>query len=480
MALDSQTLSLLERALERGRILTDRASLVSYSHDINPLPDVFSRSFGLIVRRIPDAVIIPKSLEELARVVEIASSRGIPIVPRGASTSSSLGSVPARGGILIDLSSMRSILEADFVERYALVEAGVTPELLDSYLNPYGFRFGLSPTSGRSATLGGWASNGGRFGFGIPRFGTLEMNISEMTVVLPDGGIATLRREPARHRELGIDLSISDFIGSEGTLGIIAKLKVTIRVLPANQIPFLASFDDPEKASSFLADLYILEPYFAIVRDPRYSELARNIGKDLPRSWTIFGVIESALRPDLVLGELEKMVKAHGGYLLPEEIARREWERKHKLELELRKLGPTLLSVDVVSRLEDLPDLARMAERVAEEGGARFYIEAMLGFRGETLLILGLLSDERRAAGFLRDSIIAARFLREAHEAGFQPYQRGLVFSRFSSFDEDEMIKKDRLDPRRIMNPGKRWESPLNYSIFDLLMDLASRPLQVA
>src|SRR3984957_2750280 len=77
-------------------------------------------------RRSPLAVALPRSTEEVARVLKYCAEAGVNVVPRGAGTSLSGGAIPQEEAIVIGLSKMSRILEINLADRYARVEAGVT------------------------------------------------------------------------------------------------------------------------------------------------------------------------------------------------------------------------------------------------------------------------------------------------------------------------------------------------------------------
>ena len=77
-------------------------------------------------RRIPRAVVLPRTTEEVATVMKFCKAQGVRIVPRGAGTSLSGGALPMADAVVIGLMRMNRILEIDLEDRFAIVEAGVT------------------------------------------------------------------------------------------------------------------------------------------------------------------------------------------------------------------------------------------------------------------------------------------------------------------------------------------------------------------
>src|SRR5947209_2965463 len=91
-----------------------------YSHDFASLPKIALLQWKMI----PDFVAIPKTVEEVSRLVQFSYEAGIPIVPRGGGTGLVGGAVPNRGGILLDLRRMDRVEAIDPERRTVSVQAG--------------------------------------------------------------------------------------------------------------------------------------------------------------------------------------------------------------------------------------------------------------------------------------------------------------------------------------------------------------------
>src|SRR5919202_3052455 len=107
----------LIRDLER---IVGRQHVISREHDLV----IFERD-GSVAGALPDVVVLPIDTAQVAAVVKAAAEHGVPIVPRGAGTGLSGGAVTVRGGVALQLTRMRRILNVDTKARTALVEPGV-------------------------------------------------------------------------------------------------------------------------------------------------------------------------------------------------------------------------------------------------------------------------------------------------------------------------------------------------------------------
>ena len=80
---------------------------------------------GSIFQVMPEIVVVPGDVDQVAAVVKAAKLANVPIVPRGSGTGLAGGAVPAEGGIVLSLARLNRILKIDLQNRIALVEPGV-------------------------------------------------------------------------------------------------------------------------------------------------------------------------------------------------------------------------------------------------------------------------------------------------------------------------------------------------------------------
>jgi D-lactate dehydrogenase (cytochrome) len=176
----------------------------------------------------PDAVIWPKSGEEVREIVQVAAAHRVPIIPFGAGTSLE-GHVNAPyGGLSLDFQQMDRILAVNERDLDCVVEAGVSRKKLNDYLRDMGLFFPVDPGA-EEATIGGMAATRAS-GTTAVRYGTMRDNVLNVTAVMADGSIVRTARR-ARKSSAGYDLTRL-LVGSEGTLGIITELTVRLYGIP--------------------------------------------------------------------------------------------------------------------------------------------------------------------------------------------------------------------------------------------------------
>ncbi|MEU8222820.1 FAD-linked oxidase C-terminal domain-containing protein [Kribbella sp. NPDC048915] len=182
MAYDVTRLVATLRRELRGEVRADRRTRALYAAD------------GSNYRAVPDLVVVPADVEDLATAVASTAAAGVPVVLRGGGTSmagNAIGSVGG-GGVVIDASRhVNRILDLDAEGRTAVVEPGVVLTDLLAAAKPYGLAFGADPSSASRATLGGMIANNACGAHSVA-WGTTADNLRSLDVVLADGTRLTL------------------------------------------------------------------------------------------------------------------------------------------------------------------------------------------------------------------------------------------------------------------------------------------------
>ena len=230
----------LKEIVGEKNVIADKIGVSSYGYDATLLSDNAL------------ATVFPLTTEQTVKVVKYLNSVNIPLVPRGAGTNLSGGTIPAENPVVINFSRMKKLIEIDTENFVAVAEPGLVNYDLQVELEKYGFYYPPDPASYKASTLGGnlgECSGGPRcFKYGVTRDYVLGLE-----VVLPDGqviqtGGRNFRSEP------GYDLT-RIIVGSEGTLGFITKIFLRILPLPKAKKTMLAIYNKVEDASQSVADI---------------------------------------------------------------------------------------------------------------------------------------------------------------------------------------------------------------------------------
>lgn len=219
-------------------VLTGEGDLIeAYSSDA---------SYAAPVR--PLAVVRARCTADVVATMRWASEHGVSVTARGAGTGKSGGCIPARGGIVLSLASMNRVLSVAPQHGWAEVEPGViTGVFRDSMADEYRLFYPPDPASLDTCTLGGnVATNAG--GPVALKYGVTGSYVMGVEVVLADGTVfETGRRQPKS--VAGYDLT-SLLVGSEGTLGIITKIRLGLRAQPLEVVTALLPFAEVAEAAA--------------------------------------------------------------------------------------------------------------------------------------------------------------------------------------------------------------------------------------
>ena len=202
-------------------------------------------------RRLPLAVVLPRSTEETSKVMAYLHQEGVKVVPRGAGTSLSGGAIPQEDAVVIGVSKMSKILEVDYADRIARVQAGVTNLGISNEVAADGFFYAPDPSSQLACTIAGnIGMNSG--GAHCLKYGVTTNNVLGVKMVLVDGTIVDIGGD-------WLDAAGYDFLGlitgSEGQLGIVTEATVRLLRQAEGARPVLFGFATPEEAAACVSDI---------------------------------------------------------------------------------------------------------------------------------------------------------------------------------------------------------------------------------
>jgi glycolate oxidase len=197
-------------------------------------------------RQLPMVVVLPRTVDQVSRVLRYCHSNGIKVVPRGAGTSLSGGALPLGDGVLLGMARFNRIREVDFANRVAVVEPGVTNLAITQAVAHRGFYYAPDPSSQIACTIGGnVAENSG--GVHCLKYGLTANNVLGCEIVLVNGDVIRLG---GKHLDAGGYDLLGVFIGSEGLLGVVTEVTVRILQKPESARAILIGFPDAGDAGT--------------------------------------------------------------------------------------------------------------------------------------------------------------------------------------------------------------------------------------
>ncbi|MDR0524187.1 MAG: FAD-binding oxidoreductase [Candidatus Methanoplasma sp.] len=341
-----KVVSELEEAVGKDNVTTNGVDLLLYSKDMAPLP----KEAGIAFKNLPDAVVRPSDMKGLSRVVEIARSHGVPVVPRGNSSWGLGGCMPASGGIVVDMSSkFNRVLEINTEELYVKVGAGCTWKALLEACMKKGFIVGSYPSSFPSATVGAWIATNG-MGIGSFKYGSAKDNIINMEVVLSDGSV--LETGSDHVGAYGTRYNLNQlFSGSEGTLCVFGT--VTFRIYPLGALRPLAYYfenlRDMQDAINLISHHPSLRPLHIAFEDATHFANQRKAGSHVPDvKNTLLITYQGEKRfNDLDEAATDELILANKGTKMDGSVGEHEWgERCY--EFRARRAGVGEIPAEVI------------------------------------------------------------------------------------------------------------------------------------
>ena len=201
----------------------------------------YGRDWTRVVEPAPCAVALPRSTDEVVRLVKLCGQHEVPIVPSGGRTGLAAGAVAAHGEIVLSLSRIRAMQPVDVVGGTVRVQAGAVTQAVHEHCEKLGLTWPVDFASKGSSTIGGNVStNSG--GVKVIRWGLTRQWVLGLQVVLANGTV--LEQGGALEKNnTGLDLR-QLFIGTEGTLGIVTEATLKLARVPAHLDVLLFAVDD--------------------------------------------------------------------------------------------------------------------------------------------------------------------------------------------------------------------------------------------
>ncbi len=369
VTLSARTLNALREIVGGENVLTGAEELLVYECDAYTLE-----------KQLPHAVVLPRTTEEVVAVVKLCAREGLPIIPRGAGTSLSGTVLAVGGGVMIALTRMTKIVEIDWRNRRALVEAGCVNAWVTNAVKPRGLLYAPDPSSQSACTIGGnVATNSG--GPHTLKHGVTTNHVLGLELVLPDGGVVWLGSRPDGGEDVeGYDLR-GAVIGCEGMFGIVTRVLLRLARAPQMYKTMLAVFESVEAASQTVSDIIAagMVPAALEMMDQLITqavEAAYHFGFPLDAGAVLIveldGLAAGLERQAERVMELCRQNQAREVRLAGTEQERLElWKCRKRAFGAIGRLSPNFLTQDGVVPRSKLPEIMRFIRACSERHGLR-------------------------------------------------------------------------------------------------------------
>jgi len=420
----------------------------------------------------PTAVVLPASIEEVQQLVQLANEKGLALVPSGGRTGLSGGAVAGQGEIVVAFDRMNGILDFNAADRQVICQAGVVTGQLQQFASGKGLYYPVDFASAGSSQIGGnVATNAG--GIKVIRYGMTRNWVAGMKVVTGKGDVLDLNRGLAKNAT-GYDLRHL-FIGSEGTLGLIVELTISLCSPPVDPSVLLLGV---ERMADTMPVLEAFQNKLSLTAFEFFSDRALNhvvAEKGLPRpfesSTAFYALIEFENRFDqdmedaMALFEycLEQGWVSDGTISQSLTQAESLWRLREDISETIARFTP--YKNDISVKVSSVPGFLAEVDALVSEAYPDFEI-IWFGHIGDGNVHLNILKPEalpqaefQRRCGEVSEGVfgIVARHggsVSAEHGVGLlkKPY---LHYSRPDAEVAIMRQIKRVFDPHGIMNPGK-------------------------
>jgi len=414
----------------------------------------------------PDAVLWPRSTQDVVDIVNVARDYHVPIIPFGAGTSLE-GHVNAPiGGLSLDLSSMNRVLDVNDRDLDCRVEPGVSRRQLNDHLRDMGLFFPIDPGA-EEATLGGMAATRAS-GTNAVRYGTMRETVLNLTAVLASGDVIKTGGR-ARKSSAGYDLTRL-LVGSEGTLGIITELTVRLQGIPEVILSAVCPFKTLEGACNTV--IQAIQLGLGVARMELLDEMqlravnthSKTSFEETPTLFLEFHGTQVSARDQVEL--FQQIAKDEGAlrydWAEREEDRRTLWKARHDVYWAVRSTWPgkDVLATDVCVPISRLAECVLETKADIERSGLIAPIVGHVGdgnFHTSPVFHMGDADELERVRGFL--SRLAERAINMegtcTGEHGIGQGKMGYLDSELGAGVQVMRQVKRALDPTGILNPGK-------------------------
>ena len=418
-------------------------------------------------RQLPLAVVLPETTEQVAAVLRYLHAGGVRVVPRGAGTSLSGGALPLADAVVVGMMRMNRILDIDYADRCAVVQAGVTNLGITGAVSDRGFFYAPDPSSQLACMIGGNVNmNSG--GAHCLKYGVTANNLLGLKVVTIEGEILDIggaHLDAAGYDWLGL------LTGSEGMLAIVTE--VTVRILrgPEGARAMLAAFKSNAVAGACVAAIIgsgIIPVALEFMDRPAIHacEAFAHAGYPLDaEAMLIIEVEGSEAEQDDLLGRLRAICEGHDPISLKVSQSAAEsaaiWKGRKGAFGAVGRISPDYLCMDGVIPTSRLPDvLARIGEMSASYG----LQVANIFHAGDGNLHPLIMFDANDPESFHKAENFGAEILKLCVEVdgcltgehGVGVEKRDLMGTQFTAIELDQQRRiKTAFDPGWLLNPHK-------------------------
>ena len=418
-------------------------------------------------RQKPLIVVLPETVKEVSNILKYCNENKIRVVPRGAGTGLTGGSLPLEDCVLLGMGKFNKILEVDYKNKCVVAQPCVTNLAITHAVQNNNFYYAPDPSSQIACSIGGnVASNSG--GVHSLKYGATTNNLLGIQVVLMDGTIV-------RFGGKTLDSEGYDFLGlmtgSEGLLGVITEVIVKILKTPENVKAALVGFPSIEDAGKCVSEIIAegIIPAGMEIMDKALTKATNDFSKaGYPTDAEAMMIIEldgTESEVSELIQKVESIAKKNKCSSIKINKSKEErlkfWAGRKAAFPACGVLAPDYMCMDgSIPRgklAEVLKEITRLSKKYNLPVANAFHagdgnLHPLIMFDANNKE--SLRKTEEFGAEILKYCVKVGGALTGEHGVGIE--KRELMCEAFNNNDIQQQVKiKTALDPRSLLNPGK-------------------------
>jgi glycolate oxidase len=418
-------------------------------------------------RQPPMAVVLPETTEQVAAILHLCHQEGVRVIPRGAGTSLSGGALPLADAVVLGMMRMNRILDIDYADRCAVVQAGVTNIGITNAVQTKSFFYAPDPSSQLACMIGGnVAMNSG--GAHCLRYGVTANNLLGLKMVTIEGEVIDIggaHLDAAGYDWLGL------LTGSEGQLAVVTEVTVRILRSPEGQRAMLAAFDANEVAGECVDAIIgsgIIPVALEFMDRPAIHacEAFAHAGYPLEaEAMLIIEVEGSTEEQDELLGRIQEICRRFNPLSLKVSASVEEsaaiWKGRKGAFGAVGRISPDYLCMDGTIPTSRLPEVLKRMQQMSDECGLKV---ANIFHAGDGNLHPLIMFDANDPVSFAKAEKFGADILTLCVEVGgcltgehgVGAEKRDLMSVQFTPTELDQQRRiKSAFDKDWLLNPSK-------------------------
>ncbi len=454
--MDKAIVKQIANVVGKENVVEDRETKICYSYDATN------------IRYLPDLIVFPRTPQQISEILKLANQSHFAVIPRGAGTGFTGGTLPVEGGVVLVLTKMNKILQIDPENLLAIVEPGVVTYNLQQEVEKIGLFYPPDPASLKTSTLGGNVAECA----GGPRavkYGVTKDYVLGLEAVLPTGEIISTGVQTVKS-VVGYDLT-KLLVGSEGTLGVITKIILRLLPLPKAKRTMLAIFPTIEAAAKTVSQIIssrIIPTTLEFMDNATIRCVEDYLHMGLPVEAGALLIIEVDGAPEALNGEVEEIQKiCQTNQAIETKVAKDNkeaeelWKARRAVSAAVVKLNPIKINEDVTVPRSKVAEILRRVEAISKKYNL---IIVNFGHAGDGNIHVNVLIDRRKPGEEERSRAAVKEIFGATLDLGGTlsgEHGIGITKAPYLGMELGDMgmevmkrIKKS-FDPNNILNPGK-------------------------